>query len=129
MRHQSTAGVELDAGHRPQRRRASPRASADWHQGEACEKLADGNELVLQLQKQSRDNKEKNARKLYEQTVRALNYGEYLDAFDKNLVQLPNGKFAAYDMETYTRLRKDFRGLALIAAAAKVAVDEPVIEP
>ena len=29
----------------------------------------------------------------------------------------------------YTRLRKDFRGLALIAAAAKVAVDEPAIEP
>ena len=29
----------------------------------------------------------------------------------------------------YTRLRKDFRGLALLAAAAKVAVDEPAIEP
>ena len=29
----------------------------------------------------------------------------------------------------YTRLRKDFRGLALIASAAKVAADEPVIEP
>ena len=33
--------------------------------------------------------------------------GEYFDAVDKNLVQLPDGKFAAYDIETYTQMRKD----------------------
>ena len=49
----------------------------------------------------------RNAKQLYEQTIRNLNYGEYFDAFDKNLVQLPNGKFAAYDLETYTQMRKD----------------------
>ena len=43
----------------------------------------------------------RNAKQLYEQTIRNLNYGEYFDAFDKNLVQLPNGKFAAYDLETH----------------------------
>jgi hypothetical protein len=76
-------------------------------QGEACNRLAEGNELILKLQEQSRVNKEKNARQLYEQTIRNLNYGEYFDALDKNLVQLPNGKFASYDIETYTKLRKD----------------------
>ena len=46
-------------------------------EGAACDKLAGGSELILELQKQSRDNKEKNAKKLYEQTIRNLNYGEY----------------------------------------------------
>jgi len=76
-------------------------------QGAACDNLAEGSELILRLQEQSRANKEKNAKKLYEQTIRNLNYGEYFDAVDKNLVQLPNGKFAAYDIETYTQMRKD----------------------
>lgn len=76
-------------------------------EGAACERLADGSEYIRKLQKQSRDNKEKNARQLYEQTIRNLNYGEYFDSLDKNLVQLPNGKFAAYDTETYVRLRKE----------------------
>ena len=49
----------------------------------------------------------RNAKQLYEQTIRNLNYGEYFDAVNKNLVQLPNGKFAAYDIETYTQMRKD----------------------
>ena len=49
----------------------------------------------------------RNAKQLYEQTIRNLNYGEYFDAFDKNLVQLPNGKYAADDPETYTQMRKD----------------------
>lgn len=51
----------------------------------------------------------RNAKRLYEQTIRNLNYGEYFDAVDKNLVQLPNGKFAAYDIETYTKMRKEGR--------------------
>jgi hypothetical protein len=76
-------------------------------EGAACDRLAGGSELILELQQQSRTNKEKNAEQLYEQTVRNLNYGAYFDAFDKNLVQLPNGKFAAYDIETYTQMRKD----------------------
>jgi len=76
-------------------------------EGEACDKLAGGSELILELQEQSRINKEKNAKQLYEQTIRNLNYGEYFDAVNKNLVQLPNGKFAAYDIETYTQMRKD----------------------
>ena len=125
-------------------------------EGEACDKLAGGSELILELQEQSRTNKEKrarwsahgpwrgpragasrcpgraarpgpearpcslsqgpilltphsrrNAKQLYEQTIRNLNYGEYFDAVNKNLVQLPNGKFAAYDIETYTQMRKD----------------------
>ena len=46
-------------------------------EGAACDKLAGGSELILELQKQSRDNKEKNAKQLYEQTIRNLNYGEY----------------------------------------------------
>lgn len=78
-------------------------------EGAACDRLAGGSELILELQKQSRDNKEKNAKQLYEQTVRNLNYGEYFDAVDKNLVQLPDGKFAAYDIETYTKMRKEGR--------------------
>lgn len=76
-------------------------------EGAACERLSDGSEYIRKLQQQSRDNKEKNARQLYEQTIRNLNYGEYFDSLDKNLVQLPNGKFAAYDTETYVRLRKE----------------------
>lgn len=76
-------------------------------QGAACERLAEGSELILKLQKQSVANREKNAKQLYEQTVRNLNYGEFFDALDKNLVQLPSGKFAAYDAEEYTRLRKE----------------------
>ena len=44
-------------------------------EGAACDKLAGGSELILELQKQSRDNKEKNAKQLYEQTIRNLNYG------------------------------------------------------
>ena len=35
-------------------------------EGDGCAALADGNELILKLQKKSRDNREKNELELYE---------------------------------------------------------------
>ena len=37
-----------------------------YGEGEGCAALADGNELILKLQKQSRDNRAKNELDLYE---------------------------------------------------------------
>ncbi len=78
-------------------------------EGAACERLAEGNELIMKLQEKSRANKEKNARAQYDKTVRMLQYGDYFDAMDKNLVQMPNGKYTTLDMQTYWKLRKEGR--------------------
>ena len=37
-----------------------------YGEGDGCEALAEGNELILKLQKKSRDNREKNELELYE---------------------------------------------------------------
>jgi hypothetical protein len=37
-----------------------------YGEGDGCAALADGNELILKLQKKSRDNREKNELELYE---------------------------------------------------------------
>ena len=79
-------------------------------EGAACAALAEGNELVLRLQEKSRLNKEKNAQELYDKTVRQLGYSSFFDTLDdKNLVQLPDGKYATLDAETYARLRSQGR--------------------
>lgn len=75
-------------------------------QGEACEALADGNEYVRKLQERSRLNRAKYEQELFDKTVRQLGYSEYFDAIDKNLVQLPDGKYALLTAEQYSGLRK-----------------------
>ena len=44
------------------------------------------NELILKLQQKSRENKETNAKELYEKTVRQLGYSDFFSAVDMNLV-------------------------------------------
>ena len=78
-------------------------------EGEACDRLAEGNELVKKLQAQSKANKEKNARELMDKTYMQLGYSDFFDAYDKNLVKLANGSYVALDMETYSQLRKEGR--------------------
>ena len=78
-------------------------------EGEACERIAGDNELIKKLQAQSKQNRAKNERELYDKTVRNLQYSDYFDALDKNLVQLPNMSYVTLDMETYTKLRKEGR--------------------
>ena len=47
-------------------------------EGAACERLAEGNELVAKLQARSRANKEKNAAALIDKTVMQLGYSDFL---------------------------------------------------
>jgi len=75
-------------------------------EGSACADLAEGNELVLKLQAQSKANKEKNAKAVVDQTVMQLGYSDYFTAVDKYLVKLPDGKFKAFDAYEYGELRK-----------------------
>lgn len=75
-------------------------------EGEACDRLAGGNEYVRMLQERSRVNKQKNADKVESQTVMQLAYDDYFATLDKNMVLLPNGKYAVLSTEEYARLRK-----------------------
>ena len=75
-------------------------------EGEACSQLAEGNELILKLQQKSRENKETNAKELYEKTVRQLGYSDFFSAVDMNLVLLPNGTYATFTASEYYELRK-----------------------
>ena len=78
-------------------------------EGAACDRIAGDNELIKRLQAQSKQNRAKNERELYDKTVRNLQYSDYFDAMDKNLVQLPNASYVTFDMATYTKLRKEGR--------------------
>lgn len=75
-------------------------------EGEACERLSDGNDLIKKLQAQSRANKEKNKQALQDMTYKQLGYSDFFDTVDQNLVQLPNGTYARLSMEEYVGLRK-----------------------
>uniref|UniRef100_A0A7S0LC77 PS II complex 12 kDa extrinsic protein n=1 Tax=Coccolithus braarudii TaxID=221442 RepID=A0A7S0LC77_9EUKA len=90
-------------------------------EGDACTSLAEGNALILQLQARSRQNKEKNERELYDKTVRQLGYTDYFDALDKNLVQLPDGKYTLLDPAEYGKLRKE--GKIKIGSIDQLLVD------
>ena len=57
-------------------------------EGAACERLAGDNDLIRQLQAQSKRNKAKNAEKIYDQTVMQLNYAEYFDSMDLNMINI-----------------------------------------
>jgi hypothetical protein len=104
-------------------------------EGEACGRLAEGNEYVRMLQERSRVNRQKNADKVVgraarardaclpaapaaphppfrpfpqveSQTVMQLSYDEYFATLDKNMVLQPNGKYAVLSSADYARLRK-----------------------
>ena len=75
-------------------------------EGEACERLAGGNEYVRALQERSRRNKQKNADKVWDQTVMQLSYDEYFATLDRNLVLQPNGKYAVLSQQDYAKMRK-----------------------
>ena len=75
-------------------------------EGAKCDDLAEGNELILKLQKQSRDNKEKYERELYEKTIAMLGYDDALMAVGKNLVLKPDGKYAALSDAEYQAAKK-----------------------
>jgi hypothetical protein len=75
-------------------------------EGEACDRLAEGNEYVRMLQERSRLNKQKNADRVEALTVMQLSYDEYFATLDKNMVLQPNGKYAVLSTEEYARLRK-----------------------
>lgn len=75
-------------------------------EGEACERLADGNPLILELQQRSRDNKEKRERELFDKTVRQLGYSDFFDTLDQNLVRLPNGNYTVLGPSEYAAARK-----------------------
>lgn len=75
-------------------------------EGEACSRLADGNDYIMKLQARSRANKEKNARELYEKTVRQLGYSDFMDQLNLNLVLLSNGSYAVLTPEVYAEKRK-----------------------
>ena len=64
-------------------------------EGDGCDALAEGNELILKLQKKSRENRAKNERELFELTNAKLGYDEYLMTNGKNLVLKEDGKCAA----------------------------------
>jgi len=78
-------------------------------QGEACAELSEGSPLIKRLQEQSLQNRAKNERELYDQTVRQLQYSEYFSTGNEALVQLPNSSYVRLDMEAYASLRKSGR--------------------
>ena len=76
-------------------------------EGDRCEELAEGNELILKLQAKSRANKEKNERELYEKTVSMLGYDDFFTSVDKALIQNADGSYSALSMEEYAKYRKE----------------------
>ena len=90
-------------------------------EGAACERLADGNELVAKLQARSRENKEKNAAAIVDKTVMQLGYSDFFDTLDKNLVKMPDGTYKALSMEEYSQLRKAGK---IMTGSVDVLVDD-----
>ena len=82
-------------------------AGADDENVDRCNELAEGNEYILALQEKSRKNRKKNIDETYELNIRKLGYDEYLEGFDKALIQLPDQSYTTVDMETYAQMRKD----------------------
>ena len=79
-------------------------------EGEACAALAEGNPLILKLQQQSRENKEKNELEIYEKTNAMLGYDDFMVASDKVLLRIdPKGKFKALTTEEYYEAKKQGR--------------------
>ena len=86
---------------------AGATGSCVYGEGSGCDELAEGNPLILKLQKQSRANKEKNELDLYEKTTAMLGYDDYMMASDKVMVRVDlKGKFAALTMEEYQEAKK-----------------------
>ena len=76
-------------------------------EGDGCEALAEGSPLILKLQRQSRENKEKNELEIYEKTNAMLGYDDYMIASDKVMVRIdPNGKFKALTTAEYYDAKK-----------------------
>ena len=105
----ATAALPLHAAH------ASLRAEllggqgqgCTYGEGDKCAELAEGNELILKLQKRSRDNKEKNELDLYEMNVAKLGYDDYLMSSDKVMVRTDaSGKYKALTLEQYYAAKK-----------------------
>jgi len=75
--------------------------------GSGCDALAEGNELILKLQKKSRDNKEKYELELYEKTTAMLGYDDYLMAADKVMVRInASGKYQSLTLPEYYDAKK-----------------------
>lgn len=78
-----------------------------YGEGARCAELAEGNELILKLQKRSRDNKEKNEIELYEMTTSKLGYDDYFMSTDKVMVRTDaRGKFTTLTLEEYYAAKK-----------------------
>jgi len=76
-------------------------------EGDGCEALAEGNELILKLQKKSRDNREKNEKELYEKTVAMLGYDDFFTTVDKVMVRIDGSdKYKALTMQEYSDAKK-----------------------
>jgi len=78
----------------------------EYGEGEACERLAEGNPYILALQKKSRAGREEIKDKLFDKTVTTMGYDGYFGAIDKSMVQAPDGSYRLLDAEEYSRLRK-----------------------
>ena len=85
--------------------------------------------VYIILQERSKTNKEKNAANVWDKTVMSMGYDEYFAAVDKNMVLLPNGKYALLSTEDYTRRRK--AGQIKVGAVDRLLVDldAPAAEP
>jgi len=102
----STAASSASASQRSDLVGAGSSERCESGDGEACERLSEGNPYIQKLQARSRENREKNAAKVWDQTVKTMDYDSYFSTLDQNMVLLPDGAYKLLSADEYSRLRQ-----------------------